>query len=82
MIQNTSDHDIDFNPETMSATLDTPSCHLYSADERVAEIRRSAKRKKIALAIAGGLAAGAAGYAASHQTTTYSSVGYYGNRSF
>jgi hypothetical protein len=82
MIQNTSSHDIDFDPETLTATLDAHECHVYSMEERVQEIRRSATRKKIALAIAGGLAAGAVGYAASHQTTTYTSVGYVGRHNF
>jgi hypothetical protein len=82
MVQNTSDHDIDFDPAALTATLDAQQCHVYSLEERVQEIRRAAMGQKIALAIAGGLAAGAAGYAASHQTTTYSSVGYIGNRGF
>jgi hypothetical protein len=82
MVQNTSNHDIDFNPEVLSATLDDQQCHVYSLEERVSEIRKDARHKQIALAIAGGLAAGAAAYGASHQTTTYSSVGYVGNRSF
>jgi hypothetical protein len=82
MVQNTSTHDIDFDPASLTATLDAQECHVYSMEERVLEIRRSATRKKIALAIAGGLAAGAAGYAAAHQTTTYTSVGYVGRRSF
>jgi hypothetical protein len=64
MVQNTSNHDIDFDPETLTATLDADECHVYTMEERVQEIRRSATRKKIALAIVGGLAAGAAGYAA------------------
>lgn len=82
MVQNISNHDIDFNPETLTASLDDQQCHVYTMEERVLEIRRAAKRKQIALAIAGGLAAAGAGYAASHQTTTYSSVGYVSNRSF
>jgi hypothetical protein len=82
MVQNTTDHNIDFNPDLLTANLDNQQCHVYSMEERVSEIRRSAKRKQIALAIAGGLAAGAAGYAASHQTTTYTSVGYVGHHSF
>jgi hypothetical protein len=82
MVQNRTDHDIDFDPQTLSASLDHEQCHVYSLEERVSEIRRSAKRKQIALAIAGGLAAGAAAYGASHQTTTYSGVGYVGHRAF
>jgi hypothetical protein len=82
LVTNTTNHDIDFNPETLSARLGSQPCHIYTLEERVSEIRRTAKRKQVALAIAGGLAAGAAAYGASHQTTTYSSVGYVGNRSF
>jgi hypothetical protein len=82
MVQNTSDHDIDFDPATLSATSGAQQCHVYTMEERVQEIRRAATRKKIALAVVGGLAAGAAGYAASHQTATYTSVGYVGNRSY
>ncbi|HEY3851703.1 MAG TPA: hypothetical protein VGL87_12060 [Steroidobacteraceae bacterium] len=82
MVQNTTNHDIDFNPETLSASVDSQQCHVYSLEERVSEIRRAARRKQIALAIAGGLAAAGAGYAASHQTATYTNVGYVGNRSF
>lgn len=82
MVQNTTDHDIDFNPGNLRASVDSQPCHIYSLEERVAEIRRVAKRKQVALAIAGGLAAGAAAYGVSHQTTTYSSVGYVGNRNF
>jgi hypothetical protein len=82
MVQNTTDHDIEFNPAQMNAGLDTRQCHIYSMQERVSEIRSAAKRKQIALAIAGGLAAGAAAYGASHTTTTYNGYGYVGNRSF
>jgi hypothetical protein len=75
MVQNKTNHDIDFAPESIHAWLDQKECHVYTLEERIGEIRSSAKRKQIALAIAGGLAAGAAGYAASHQTTTYSGYG-------
>jgi uncharacterized protein YceK len=82
MVQNRTNHDIDFDPQALSASLDNEQCHVYSMEERVSEIRRAAKRKQIALAIVGGLAAGAAAYGASHQTTTYSGVGYVGHRAF
>jgi uncharacterized protein YceK len=82
MVQNTTIHDIDFNPETLTASVDSQQCHVYSLEERVSEIRKAARRKQVALAIAGGLAAAGAGYAAAHQTATYSSVSYVGNRSF
>jgi hypothetical protein len=82
MVQNITDHDIEFNPEYLTASVGSDPCHVYSMEERVSEIRKSAVRKQVALAVLGGLAAGAAAYGASHQTTTYSSVGYVGHRSF
>jgi len=82
MVQNKTDHNIDFVPESIHAYFDDHECHVYTLDERVGEIRSSAKRKQIALAIAGGLAAGAAAYGASHQTTTYSSYGQVGYHQF
>ena len=80
MVTNNSDQPLDFDPAEIGSTIDARSCHVYTLEERVAEIRRVAKNKQIALAIAGGLAAGAAAYNASHQTTNYSSWGYVGNR--
>jgi hypothetical protein len=80
MVQNKTDHNIDFVPESIQAYLDDRDCHVYTLEERVGEIRSAAKRKQIALAVVGGLAAGAAAYGASHQTATYSSysvVGYH-----
>lgn len=82
MVQNTTNHDIDFDPASLSASVDNQQCRVYTLEERVSEIRRAARHRQIALAIAGGLAAASAGYAASHQTTTYSGFGYVGNRSF
>lgn len=75
MVENRTNHDIDFVPEDIHAWLDDHSCHVYALEERVTEIRRAKKQQQIALAIAGGLAAGAASYAASHQTTTYTGYG-------
>jgi hypothetical protein len=75
MVQNKTSHDIDFVPENIHAWLDSNSCHVYTLEERIGEIRSAAKRKQIALAVVGGLAAGAAAYSASHQTTTYSGYG-------
>ena len=80
MVTNNSDQPMDFNPSAIASQVDAHSCHVYSLEERVAEIRRVAKNKQIALAIAGGLAAGAAAYKASHHTTNYSSWNYVGNR--
>jgi hypothetical protein len=83
MVQDKDGQPLDFDPQGVRAFVDDGrQCHVYTLEERVAEIRRQKRRKQIALAIAGGLAAGAAGYAASHQTTTYSGYGYVGNRTF
>jgi hypothetical protein len=81
MVENKTNHAIDFAPESIHAWFDNRECHVYTLEERVGEIRRAAKRKQIALAIAGGLAAGAAAYGASHQTTTYSGYATNGYRS-
>jgi len=81
MVQNKTNHSFDFVPENIHAYLDNGECHVYTYEERVAEIRSAAKKKQIALAIAGGLAAGAAAYGASHQTTTYSGYATNGYRS-
>ncbi len=78
MVQNTSDHPIDFDPAGIVASTDDALCHVYSLEERIAAIRRSARRRQVALAIAGGIVAGATAYAASHQTATYTSYGNYG----
>jgi uncharacterized protein YceK len=82
MVQNKTDHDIDFQPETIQAYFDERECHVYTLEERVGEIRSSAKRKQIALAVLGGIAAAGAGYAASHQTATVTSYGSVGRRQY
>jgi hypothetical protein len=78
MVQDHSQRSIDFDPAGVRAFLDGQECHVYTLEQRVSEIHREKIRKQVALAIAGGLAAGAAGYAASHSTTTYNSYGYVG----
>jgi hypothetical protein len=82
MVQNKTNHNIDFVPETIKAWLDERQCHVYTPEERISEIKNAAIRKKIALAVLAGVAAAGAGYAASHQTTTYTSYGVVGNRPF
>jgi len=79
MVQNKTDHNIDFDPESIHAWLDNRACHVYTLEERIGEIRSAKKRKQIALAVVGGLAAGAAAYTASHSTTTYNSYGTVSN---
>jgi len=82
MVQNKTNHNIDFAPETINAWLDAQQCHVYTLEERIAEIRRAAKRKQIALAVLGAVVAAGEGYVASHQTTTYTTYGVVGNRPF
>jgi hypothetical protein len=82
MVQNKTNHNIDFVPGSIQAYVDDHDCHVYTLEERVGEIRSTAKRKQIALAVLGGLAAGASAYGASHQTTTYSSYGQVGYHQF
>lgn len=81
MVQNKTSRNIDFVPESIHAYINDHDCHVYTLEERVGEIRRAAMRKKIALAVLGGVAAAGAGYAASHQTTTYSGYATNGYRS-
>lgn len=82
MVENKTDHNIDFAPAGIHAYLDDHECHVYLLEERIGEIRSAAKRKQIALAVIGGLAAGATAYGASHQTTSYASYGAVGNHQF
>jgi hypothetical protein len=71
MVANKSGESIDFLPETMQASIDNQPCHIYTLQKRVGEIQSAKRRKEMARAIAGGIAAGAAGYAVSHSTATY-----------
>ena len=82
MVENKTNHPFDFNPGKVTALLDGEECHIYTLEERVAEIRTDARNRQIALAIIGGIAAGAAAYNASHTQTTYSSWGRVGNSNF
>lgn len=82
MVQNKTNHDIDFQPETIHAYFDARECHVYTLEERVGEIRSAAKRKQIALAVLGGIAAAGAGYAASHQTATVNTYGSVGRHQY
>jgi hypothetical protein len=82
MVQNKTNHDIDFQPETIHAYFDEHECHVYTLEERIGEIRSSARKKQIALAVLGGLAAAGAGYAASHQTATVTSYGSVGRHQY
>ncbi len=78
VVEDRGGHAIDFNPENIRAYVDGRECHVYTLEQRISEIKRHKIEKQIALAIVGGLAAGASAYAASHTTTNYSSFGYVG----
>ena len=78
MVQDRAQHPIDFDPAGVRAFIDDKECHVYTLEQRVSEIHRHKVEKQVALAIVGGLAAGASAYAASHQTTTYNAYGYVG----
>jgi hypothetical protein len=80
MVEDRSQHSIDFDPAGVRAFLDNKECHVYTLEQRVSEIHRKKVEKQVALAILGGVAAGAAAYSASHSTTTYGSYGYVGYR--
>jgi hypothetical protein len=80
IVEDHAQHPIDFDPAGIRAFMDDKECHVYTLEQRVSEIHRKKVQKQVALAILGGLAAGAAGYAASHQTTTYTAYGYAGFR--
>jgi archaellum component FlaG (FlaF/FlaG flagellin family) len=82
MVHNNTNHAIDFAPENIQAFLDGKVCTVYTLEQRVSEIRSAKRNKQIALAIVGGLAAGAAAYSASHSTVNYSNYGYVGRTSF
>jgi hypothetical protein len=82
IVQNRSDHSLDFVPSEIAAYVDGKICGVYSLEERVAQIHSQKIKKQIALAILGGVAAGASAYAASHSTTTYTSYGHVGRTNF
>jgi hypothetical protein len=82
MVQNKSGQSLDFQPTQIAAYVDGKPCGVYSLEERVAQIHSNKVKKQVALAILGGLAAGASAYAASHSTTTYTSYGHVGRTGF
>lgn len=82
MVQNKGGQSLDFVPAQIAAYVDDKPCGVYSLEERVAQIHSSKVKKQIALAVLGGLAAGASAYAASHSTATYTSYGHVGRAGF
>lgn len=61
---------VDFSPANVRAYFRGSPVPIYTYSEKVDEIQTDKKTKQLALAILGGVAAGAAAYAASHQTYT------------
>lgn len=73
--------DIDFSPDNIKAYFRGVPVPIYTYTDRVAEIRAHKQAQQIALAIVGGLAAGAAAYGASRRTYTSSHSGFVRTRS-
>jgi hypothetical protein len=65
---NNSAEAVNFTPENVKAYFRGQPVEIYTYNQRIAEIQSEKQGKQIALAILGGLAAGAAAYGASHQT--------------
>ncbi|NDZ13572.1 hypothetical protein [Variovorax sp. WS11] len=67
---------INFTPDNVKAFFRGQPVPIYTYTERIAEIQSEKQAKQIALAIVGGLAAGAAAYGASRQTYRSNYSGY------
>jgi hypothetical protein len=65
---NNSSAPVEFGPENVKAFFRGAPVPVYTYPERIEEIQVEKRGKQIALAILGGIAAGAAAYSASHQT--------------
>ena len=61
---------VDFTPDNVKAFFRGVPVPIYTYTEKIGEIQTEKRGKQIALAILGGLAAGAAAYGASRQTYT------------
>lgn len=71
---------VNFTTDNVKAFFRGQSVPIYTYTERIAEIKSEKQSQQIALAIVGGLAAGAAAYGASHQTYRSSYNGYVAGR--
>lgn len=71
---------INFAPENVKAFFRGQPVQIYTYTERIAEIQSEKQAKQIALAIIGGLAAGAAAHSASRQTYTSNYSGFASGR--
>lgn len=77
---NNSGEPINFTPDNVKAFFRGQPVQIYSYTERIAEIQSERQAKQIALAIIGGLAAGAAAHSASRQTYTSNYSGFVSGR--
>lgn len=82
VIENKTDHNIEFVPESVHGHLGRIQYRLFTLDERIAKLRSAARKRKAELAVAGIAAAGAVAYGASHQTFAYETDGRVGNRHY
>jgi hypothetical protein len=73
---NNSGEATDFTPGNVKAFFRGQPVPIYTYTERIAEIQSEKQAKQVALAIVGGLAAGAAAYGASRQTYRSNYSGY------
>lgn len=71
---------INFDTSNIKAYFRGQPVPIYTYTERIAEIQNEKRGQQVALAILGGLAAGAAAYNASHQTYTTNYHGYVAGR--
>ncbi|MCY1229786.1 hypothetical protein D9M72_421730 [compost metagenome] len=71
---------VDFSTDNVKAYFRGAPVQIYTYNERVAEIQSEKQAKQVALAILGGLAAGAAAYGASRQTYRSNYSGYVAGR--
>ncbi|MGJ7511822.1 hypothetical protein [Variovorax sp. GT1P44] len=77
---NNSGEAVNFSPDNIKAFFRGTPIPIYTYVERTSEIQSAKRSEQIALAIVGGLAAGAAAYSASHRTYQSSYSGFAGNR--
>lgn len=77
---NNADEPVNFTTDNVKAYFRGQPVPIYTYTERVAEIKSEKQSQQIALAIVGGLAAGAAAYGASHRTYQSNYNGYVAGR--
>ena len=77
---NNTDAPVNFSTENIKAYFRGELVQVYTYTEKIAEIQSEKRGKQVLLAIAGGLAAGAAAYSASRQTYTNNYSGYVQSR--